>query len=90
MEQVDHRPQVTALFDVDLEEVAQVVERRRGLAELALLLDARRLGVGLRHDDAAEDAAELAGHLVPSLLPALSPKLTVRSPLRGVRKMPQR
>ena len=54
VEQVDHRPQVTAFFDVDLEEVAQVVQGRTGLAQLALLLDRGRLGVGLRDDDAAE------------------------------------
>ena len=42
VEQVDHRPQVTAFLDVDLEQVAQVVERRRGRAEDALLLDATR------------------------------------------------
>ena len=39
MEQVHHRPQVAALFDVHLEEVAHVVERGRGLAQQALLLD---------------------------------------------------
>jgi len=32
---------VTALLDVDLEQVAQVVEAGRGLAEAALLLDLR-------------------------------------------------
>ena len=65
VEQVDHRPQVAALLDVDLEQVAQIVERGRALAELALLLDARRLGVGLRDDDPAQDVAQLAGDLVP-------------------------
>jgi hypothetical protein len=29
VQQVDHRPQVAAFLDVDLEEVAHVVERRR-------------------------------------------------------------
>ncbi len=68
VEQVDHRPQVAALLDVDLEQVAQVVERRRGRAEQALLLDARRLGVALGDDEAAQHVAELARHLVPHRL----------------------
>src|SRR5207249_3001419 len=37
LEQVDHRPQVAALLDVHLEEVAQVVERGAGAAEVPLL-----------------------------------------------------
>ncbi len=35
------------LLDIDLEQVAHVVERGRGRAEMALLLDRRRLGVAL-------------------------------------------
>src|SRR5581483_5654998 len=44
MEQVNHRPQMARFLDVDLEQVAQVVERRRRLAQMALLLDRGRLG----------------------------------------------
>jgi hypothetical protein len=40
VQQVDHRPQVAAFFDVDLEQVAQVVEARAMRAERALLFDA--------------------------------------------------
>ena len=68
LQQVDHRPQVAAFLDVDLEQVAHVVERRRGLAEVALLLDAGRLGVALDHDQAAQHGAVLARHLLPGLL----------------------
>ena len=50
VQQVDHRPQVPALLDVDLEQVAQVVQARRGGAQVALLLDRGRLGVALDHD----------------------------------------
>ncbi len=39
VEQVDHGPQVAALFDVDLEDVAQVVDAGGGVAQVALLLD---------------------------------------------------
>jgi hypothetical protein len=54
----------SALLDVDLEEISEVVERRAGLAEPALLLDRRRLRVALRDDDAAQGVAELARHLL--------------------------
>ena len=68
VQQVDHRPQVTALFDVHLEEVAQVVEARAMRAEHALLLDAGRLGVALDDDQAPQRVAELARHLLPRRL----------------------
>ena len=68
VQQIDHRPEVAALLDVDLEQVAHVVERRRGLAEMALLLDRGRLGVALDHDEAAQHGADLAGHVLPDRL----------------------
>ena len=68
VEQVDHRPQVPALFDVHLEQVAHVVQRRGGVAQQPLLLDARGLGVGLGDDDAPQHAAQLARHVLPRRL----------------------
>lgn len=65
VQQVDHGPQVAAFLDVDLEQVAQVVLRRRGQAQVALLLDRRRLGVALRDDDAAQVGAVFARHVLP-------------------------
>jgi hypothetical protein len=59
---------MAALFDVDLEEIAEVVERRGGMAEKALLLDRGGLGVGLRHDEPAHAVPELAGDDVPDRL----------------------
>src|SRR6185295_12391217 len=50
VQQIDHRPEMTALLDVDLEEIAEVVEARTALPKPPLLLDARRLGVPLRDD----------------------------------------
>src|SRR6185437_3575083 len=68
VEQIDHRPEVTAFLDIDLEQIAQIVERRRGMAEQALLLDRGRLGVALSHDEAAQRRAQFARHLLPHRL----------------------
>ena len=68
LQDVDHRPQVTAFLDVDLKDVAHVVERRRGLAEMALLLDRGRLGVALDDDEAAQHGAIFARHILPDRL----------------------
>ncbi len=91
VQQVDHRPEVAALLDVDLEEVAQVVERGRGLAEVALLLDGRGLGVALGDDQAAQRGAMLAGHLLPHGLAVDVAEADVAVLVAfGARKMPQR
>src|SRR5258705_6446886 len=50
VEDVHHRPQVAALLDIDLEEIAQVVERRAGPAQVPLLLQRGGLGGALGHD----------------------------------------
>ena len=65
VQQVHHRPEVAAFLHVDLEQVAHVVERRRGVREQALLLDGRGLGVRLRDDQSTQPVAVLAGHLLP-------------------------
>ena len=48
VQQIDHRPEMPALLDVDLKQVAEVVKARAVRAELALLLDAGGLGVALQ------------------------------------------
>ena len=68
LQQIDHRPEMAALLDIDLEQVAHVVERGRGLAEMALLLDRSRLGVALDHDQPAQHGAILARHFLPGRL----------------------
>ena len=65
VQQIHHRPQMAPFLDVDLEQVAQVVERRAGEPEMALLLDRRRLGVALRDDEAPQVRPVLAGHFLP-------------------------
>ena len=64
-QEIDHRPEMAALLDIDLEEVAHVVEARRGRAEEALLLDRGRLGVALDDDEPAQQRAVLARHFLP-------------------------
>ncbi len=68
LQEIDHRPEMTAFLDIDLEQVAQVIERGRGLAEMALLFDRRRLGIALDHDEAAQHGAILARHFLPGRL----------------------
>ena len=68
VQHVDHGPEMAAFLDVDLEQVAQVVEARAMGAERALLFDAGGLGVALDHDQAAQLVAEFAGHFLPHRL----------------------
>ena len=74
VQQVDHGPQVPSLLHVDLEQVAAVVHGGRAVAQQALLLDGRGLGVALRDDDAPQGVAELAGHFLPGGVPEEVPE----------------
>jgi hypothetical protein len=65
VQEINHRPEVPAFLDIDLEQVAQIVERGRGEAEKALLFDARRLGVALDDDEAAQHGAIFPRRLLP-------------------------
>ena len=68
LQQIDHGPEMAAFLDIDLKQVAHVIERGRGLAEIALLFDRRRLGVTLHHDKAAQHGAILAWYFLPRFL----------------------
>src|ERR1700690_3545457 len=68
LQQIDHGPEVAPLLHIDLEQVAHVVERGRGLPEIALLLDRSGLGVALDHYQAAQHSAVFAGYFLPSVL----------------------
>ncbi len=52
VQEIDHRPETPAFFDIHLEQVSQVVERRRRLAQMPLLLHGGRLGIALDYDQA--------------------------------------
>ncbi|TXT37742.1 MAG: hypothetical protein FD135_3370 [Comamonadaceae bacterium] len=64
-QQVDHGPQVTAFFDVHLEQVAHVVQAGCGGPQKTLLLHRSRFGVALHHDQAAQQRAVFTGHFLP-------------------------
>ena len=65
VQQVHHRPQVPPLLDVHLEQVSQVVQARRGSAQVALLLHRGGLGIALDDDQPLQVGAVLAGQLLP-------------------------
>src|SRR6266850_74712 len=65
---VHHRPEMPSFLDVDLEEIAQIVEGRAGVAEPVLLFDRSGLGIALGDDEAAELRAEFARYLLPHRL----------------------
>ncbi len=83
VQQVDHGPKVAAFLDVDLEQVAQVVERGAGKAQVALLLDRSRLGVALGDDDAAQRRAVFAGHVLPGGLAPVGAEVDLAACLGG-------
>ena len=68
VQQVDHGPEVASFLDVDLEEVAQVVARGAGTAEMALLLDRSGFGVTLDNDQPAQRRPVVARHPLPDRL----------------------
>ena len=89
LQDIDHGPEMPAFLDIDLEHVAQVVERRRGLAEMALLLDRGGLGVALDDDQPAQHGAVFAGHLLPGgLAEMLAERNLAALFLRGKKNAP--
>ncbi len=77
---------MTALFDVDLKKVSQIVKRRAGLAEFALLFNGSRLGVSLRDDNAPQRVAEFTRHFLVRGLAVVVTKANLRIGLRGLEK----
>ena len=81
---------MAAFLDIDLEQVAHVVERGRGIAEVALLLDGGRLGVALDDDQAAQHRAIFAGHVLPGRFAGMLAAGNRRSSTCGASSTPQR
>ena len=90
MQQVDHRPQVATFFDVDLEQIAKVVQAGCDGAQVTLLLNGRRLGVTLDHDQALQAGAVLTGHLLPGRVALVLAEGDASVRLALGEKMPQR
>ena len=86
VQQIHHRPQMTALFDVHLKEIPQVVERRRGEPEMTLLLDRRGLRVALCHDEPAQVCAMLPGHFLPRRVPLVCAEVDLAIGLGGIQE----
>ena len=68
VEQVHHGPEMAAFLHVHLEEISQVVQAGRRVAERSLLLHAGGLGVPLGDDDAPQGVAKFARDLIPHRL----------------------
>src|SRR5206468_6570590 len=60
--------------------------RRRGAAEMALLLDRRRLGISLRHDQSTQICAMLARHLLPRWLALVRAEIDLALGLERIQK----
>src|SRR5260370_18617783 len=65
VQQINHRPQMAPFFHVHLKKIAEIVKRRRGLTQMALLLHRCRLGIALGHDQPAEYSSMLARNFAP-------------------------
>src|SRR5690606_28631311 len=83
MQQVNHGPQVTTFFDVDLEQVAQVVQRRSGQAKVSLLLYRSGFGIALGDDDAAQVGAMLARRFLPDVFTNMLAKVDLALTVLG-------
>src|SRR5262245_37020397 len=84
VQQIDHRPQMAALLDVNLKQVAQVVKRRAGVSELSLLFDRGRLGVALCDDDATQRIAKFAWNFLIRVFAVVVAEANLR--VRGGRR----
>src|SRR6185436_9216496 len=69
MQQVHHRPEMTALLDVHLKEIAEVVQAGTALTEPPLLLDTGRLRITLGDDQPSQLIPEFPGYVLPDRTP---------------------
>src|SRR5271156_6303100 len=77
-----------ALFDVDLEEVAQIVERRAGEPEIPLLLDRGGFRISLRDDDSTQVRSMLSGHVLPRRLALVVAEVDLALRVTGTQENP--
>ena len=86
VQQVNHGPQVTAFFHIDLEQVAKVVHAGGCEAQMTLLLDRCWLGVALGHDDAAQVGAVFARDILPSFFTNVVAKMNLALLITRIQK----
>src|SRR5947199_9909653 len=77
---------MSSLFDIHLEKIAHVVERRCSFSEQALLLYRCRFGVTLRNNDAAQCRAIFAGNVLPCGLALMIAKMDLAIVIAGNQK----
>src|ERR1700684_3239713 len=77
---------MSTLFNVDLEEVSQVVEGRAVKPQMSLLLDRGGVGVSLRDDEATQVCAVLAGHFLPCRLTLVVAEIHRALTVRGAQE----
>src|SRR5207248_6344035 len=77
---------MSSLFDIHLEKIAHVVERRCSFSEQALLRYRCRFGVTLRNNDAAQCRAIFAGNVLPCGLALMIAKMDLAIVIAGNQK----
>src|SRR6516162_11608874 len=65
---------MASFLDVDLKQIAQVIERRRCRPQMPLLLDRGRFGIALGDNQAAERTPMFPGYVLPNWLPLVLAK----------------
>src|SRR5215472_12208300 len=65
---------MAAFLHVDLEQVAHIVERRRRLTQMALLLDRSRLRIALDHHETAQHGSIFTRYVLPCRLAEMTAK----------------
>ena len=89
MQQIHHGPQMPSLFHVHLEQVAQIVKRRTGQTQMALLFHRGRFGVTLCDDDATQIGAMFARHFLPGWFTLVITKINLAFTIsRGEKNTP--
>ena len=77
---------MASFLDVHLEQIAQIVERRRRRPKMTLLLDRCRLRVALCDDQPAQVRAIFAGHFLPRGLALVRAEVDFAVRFAGIQK----
>src|SRR5262249_35282688 len=75
MKQIHHRPQMPALFHIDLKQIAEIVEGRACSPQEPLLLDRSGLRIALRHNNAPQSRPMFSRDFLPCGLSLAVPEI---------------